>query len=237
VPGGVAACPPPRAKPRMRERKAKRPESGRGAGENNGHGVSRSRRESSQPTGSLRSVRNYQGARSVLNEERSDETTWTRRRRRSDQPSGSSTGGPASATSGAERGTSEAQRIAAQPGSTVELPRIRLGAPWIPRRASAGADRRADGSGGGRPQWNGPDCATQERHSGLRARLSLRLKRGSAPFQPKLTSPASRSETKGRSPRPRMTWSRISIWRIRPASTSWRVMRMSSAEGVASPLG
>lgn len=42
MPGRAAACPPPRAKPRMRERKAKRPESGRGAGENNEHGESRS---------------------------------------------------------------------------------------------------------------------------------------------------------------------------------------------------
>ena len=80
-------------------------------------------------------MRNYQGARSALSEERSDETALLPAAGGPIQPSGSSTGGPASATSGAERGTNEAQRIAAQSGSTVELPRIRLGAPWIPRLA------------------------------------------------------------------------------------------------------
>ena len=61
--------------------------------------------------------------------------------------------------------------------------------------------------------------------------------RGKRPLVQNCTNPDSRRERKGRSPRPMMTWSRTSMSRILPASTSWRVMRMSSAEGVTSPEG
>ena len=223
----------------MSERKAKRLESGRGAGENNGHGESRSAAGGEQPANRQLEV----GAELPGRAQRAQR--GAQRRDRMDLPP------QAVCISQAEARPADPQaRLAERREARTKrsVSRRSRGARWsfrasdsarpgfhagrTPERIGQPMEAKVD-----RPKWNGPDCATQKRHSGSRARLSLRLKRGAAPFQPKLTSPDSRSETNGRSPRPRMTWSRISIRRIRPASTSWRVMRMSSAEGVASPLG
>ena len=222
----------------MRERKAKRPESGRGAGENNGHGESRSAAGGERPDNRQRRGRGGIQRKRAARTTRSAATRppYSPRRRRSE-----------SAKRKLDRADPQARLAERREARTKRSVSQRSrGARWSFRAS----DSARPGFHGGRtPERIGkPMEAEVVARSGTtriarsvisrRGRVcSLRLKKGAAPFQPKLTSPDSRSETKGRSPRPRMTWSSISIWRIRPASTSWRVMRMSSAEGVASPLG